>query len=135
MRHILGMNVLDIYVSLKVESFFQIISLGKCGNCIVTRVNRVFKLVYNKGITTGTNYNEVLPPTEYKIRQDGFTGKLKAFAIIPAIKILKGPQVLEASSLQEFNRLLDVTNTKYMILPKHYIKEDLNFTNIRGEVV
>jgi hypothetical protein len=93
----------------------------------------LLQLVYNKGISTGGNYNVVLPPTEYKIRQDGFAGKLEAFTGIPTIKILKGRHVLEASSLQEFNSLLNVTNTKYIILPKHYIKNDLNFTNIKRE--
>jgi hypothetical protein len=93
----------------------------------------LLQLVYNKGSSTGGNYNVVLPPNEYAIRQDGFAGKLEAFTGIPTIKILKGRHVLEASSLQEFNSLLNVTNTKYIILPKHYIKNDLNFTNIKRE--
>jgi hypothetical protein len=93
----------------------------------------LLQIVYNKGLSTGGNYNVVLPPTEYKIRQDGFAGKLEAFTGIPTIKILKGRHVLEASSLQEFNSLLNVTNTKYIIFPKHYINNDLNFTNIKRE--
>jgi hypothetical protein len=93
----------------------------------------LLQLVYNKGISTAGNYNVVLAPTEYKIRQDGFAGKLEAFTGIPTLKILKGQRVLEASSLQEFNSLLNVTNTKYIILPKDYIKNDLNITNIKRE--
>jgi hypothetical protein len=91
----------------------------------------LLQLVYNKGISTGGNYNVVVPTTES--RKEGFAGKLEAFTGIPTIKILKGRHVLEASSLQEFNSLLNVTNTKYIILPKHYIKNDLNFTNIKPE--
>jgi hypothetical protein len=93
----------------------------------------LLQLVYNKSISTGGNFNVVLPPTEYSIRQGGFAGKLEAFTGIPTLKILKGRHILEASSLQEFNSLLNVTNTKYIILPKHYIKNDLNFTNIKPE--
>ena len=92
----------------------------------------LLQLIY-KDISTGGNYNVVLPSTEYAIRQGGFAGKLEAFTGIPTIKILKGQQVLDASSLQEFNSLLNVTNTKYIILPKYYIKNDLNFTNIKRE--
>jgi MFS family permease len=89
----------------------------------------LLKFVYSDLSKGGKNYNVVVSPEGYDIRQQGFTGKLEAFAGIPTNRLLQGRPVLEASTLERFYQLLNSTNTKYIVLPKEDIISGRNYTN------
>ena len=92
----------------------------------------LFYFLYNDLIRSGENYNAVVAPDEYKIRQNGFTGKLEAFVGIPTRKLLQGQPTLEASTLEEFYYLLNNTGTRYIILQKEDIISGRNFTDTKA---
>jgi hypothetical protein len=81
----------------------------------------MLRFLFNDLSQIGDNYNVVTSPDEYKIRQDGFAGKLEAFVGIPERKLLQGQDVLENSTLEQFYHSLNNTNTKYIVLPKEDI--------------
>jgi hypothetical protein len=76
----------------------------------------LFKSLFNDISSNKKNYNIITSPDEYKIRQDGFVGKLEAFVGIPTTKLLRGQDVLKAISLERFYDLLNHTDSKYIIL-------------------
>jgi hypothetical protein len=90
----------------------------------------LFKFVYSDLSMGGKNFNVVVSPEEYDIRQEGFTGKLEAFAGIPRNRLLQGQPVLEASTLERFYQLLNSTNTKYIVLSKEDIVSGRNYTDV-----
>ena len=50
----------------------------------------LLKFIYNDLNKGGKNYNVVVSPEEYDVRQQGFTGKLEAFVGIPTNRLLNG---------------------------------------------
>jgi hypothetical protein len=91
----------------------------------------LLKFIFNDLSQDGENYNVVTSPDEYKIRQDGFAGKLEAFVGIPERKLLQGQDVLENSTLEQFYQSLNNSNAKYIVLPKENIINGIqqNYTN------
>jgi hypothetical protein len=88
----------------------------------------MFKFLFNDVSRNKKNYNIVTSPDEYKIRQDGFAGKLEAFVGIPTTKLLRGQDVLKASSQEQFYDLLNHTNSKYIILKNEDVFSGHNYT-------
>jgi hypothetical protein len=81
----------------------------------------MLRFIFNDLSQIGDNYNVVTSPDEYKIRQNGFAGKLEAFVGIPERKLLQGQTILENSTLEQFYQSLNSTNAKYIVLPKEDI--------------
>jgi len=78
---------------------------------------------------SSNNYNVVTSSDEYEVRHNGFTGKLEAFVGIPERKLLKGHDILKNSTLEQFYRSLNNTNTKFIVLSKEDIIHEYNYTN------
>ena len=95
----------------------------------------LLKFIYIDLNEDGKNYNVVVSPEEYDVRQHGFTGKLEGFVGIPTIKLLKGQHVLEATTLKRFYDLLNNTDTKFIVLPKEDIISERNYTNATSSSV
>ncbi|HXW11965.1 MAG TPA: hypothetical protein VD694_04325 [Nitrososphaeraceae archaeon] len=66
-------------------------------------------------------YNVVSFPDEYNRWQDGLISKIQAFSGLPYNKIHQMPLVLNASTIDEFYRLLDATDSRYIVLSKDNI--------------
>lgn len=75
-------------------------------------------------IQVGSNiFNVASFPNQYDLLQGGIITKLHAFSELPITKIEQSPLTLNSSTLDSFYHLLDISNTKYIIMPKDIFKE------------
>ena len=75
-------------------------------------------------IRIGPNiYNIASFPSEYNLNKGGIITKLHAFSELPITKIIQSPLTLNSSTLDSLYHLLDISNTKYIIMPKNSFKE------------
>ena len=88
----------------------------------------MFKFLFNDIARSKKNYNIITSPDEYRIRQDGFAGKLEAFVGIPTTKSLQGQDVLKTTSIEQFYDMLNNTKSKYIILKNDEILSRNNYT-------
>ena len=66
-------------------------------------------------------YNIAMPESEMDPTGHGLISKIYGFSALPREKLLQSPLSLNASSLEVFYKLLDYSDTKYIVLPKEYI--------------
>lgn len=68
-------------------------------------------------------YNVISTPNEYNFFKGTMVTKLSSFGGFPTGKLLQGRFVLNVSSLDSLYRLLDSTNTRFIIIPKEIVKQ------------
>ena len=68
-------------------------------------------------------YNVISTPNEYNFYKGTLLTKLSTFAGVPTDKLLQGRFVLNVSNLDSLYRLLDYTNTRFIIIPKDSIMQ------------
>jgi len=66
-------------------------------------------------------YNIAMPESEMDPTGHGLISKIYGFSALPREKLLQSPLSLNASSLEVFYKLLEYSDTKYIVLPKEYI--------------
>jgi len=74
------------------------------------------------------NYNIVTFPSEYDPREGGLISKLQAFSGLPDEKLHQNPFTLNASTLDALYRLLNYSDTRFILIPKDSIKEETEIT-------
>ncbi len=75
-------------------------------------------------IKVGANpYNVATFQDEYNLREGGIISKLHAFSGLPYMRISQTDYLLNASKLELFYRLLEESNTKYILVPSNSINQ------------
>ena len=62
-----------------------------------------------------------MPERETDPLEYGFISKIYGFTTLPRAKLLQSPLTLNASTLEGFFKLLDESDTRYILLPREYI--------------
>ena len=70
-------------------------------------------------------YNIAMPESEANPTRPGLINKIYGFTPVPIPKLVQGPLIFNASTLEDFYRLLESTDTKYILLPKKFIVDEL----------
>jgi hypothetical protein len=68
-------------------------------------------------------YNVISTPGEYNFYKGTLLTKLSTFGGFPTGKLLQGRFVLNVTNLDSLFRLLDYTNTKFIVIPKESVKQ------------
>ncbi len=69
-------------------------------------------------------HNIAMPESEANPTKPGLITKIYGFTPVPIPKLVQGPLIFNASNLENFYRLLESTDTKYILLPKKLIVDD-----------
>src|SRR6476659_4996331 len=86
----------------------------------------------NSKIVDSKAYNIAMPEKEIS-NEIGFVTKIYGFSPTSRIKLLQSPLTLNSSSLEGLYDLLNQTDVKYIILPKHDIMPSVNH-NYNGNI-
>jgi hypothetical protein len=66
-------------------------------------------------------YNIAMPESELDATGYGLISKINGFSALPRAKLLQSPLTLNSSTLEGLYKLLDYSDTRYIVLPKAYI--------------
>jgi len=80
---------------------------------------RLFDTLRNNIDTHSDKFNVVSLPDEY--RQGHLITRLQAFSGFPSQEIYNSPLTLNTSTLDSFYRLIEYSDAKYIVMPKHSI--------------
>jgi hypothetical protein len=84
---------------------------------------QLFKVLREQPNFDSGKYNIISIPTEYDPFKDSIMPKIQAFTGLPSNKLIESILILNTSTLDSFYHLLDITGTKYIIIPKNSIAE------------
>jgi len=83
----------------------------------------ILDIMRSKIQASSNHYNIATFPNEYNFREGGIISKLHAFSGLPLPNAIQTQYVLNASTLDSFYHLLELSNTGYIIIPNHSIKQ------------
>ncbi len=69
------------------------------------------------------NYNVATFPNEYSFREGDLISKLHAFSGLPLRKSIQTQYILNSSNIDSFYRLIELSNTGYMMIPTNSINQ------------
>jgi hypothetical protein len=79
-------------------------------------------------ININADDNVAIPENETRVYK-GFTSKLEGFVGLPLAKIFQSPLTLKESTIEGFYKLLDYSNTRFIVLTRQFASSD-NMTDI-----
>ena len=86
---------------------------------------QLYEKLLNSIDISSKKYNIVSFPSEYFVVQGSpLVSKLQGFSGFPYAKLFKNPLSLNSSTLDGFYRQLEDSDVRYIILPKHSIKDE-----------
>ena len=86
---------------------------------------QLYEKLLNSIDISSKKYNIVSFPSEYYVVQGSpLMSKLQGFSGFPYAKLFKNPLSLNSSTLDAFYRQLEDNDVRYIILPKHSIKDE-----------
>jgi hypothetical protein len=75
-------------------------------------------------VQDGSNHNNIATfPNEYNFREGGIISKLHAFSGLPLRKAIQTQYIINASTLESFYHLLELSNTGYIMIPTNTINQ------------